>query len=151
MHTTHDNYMVSLPLTVLMVTLTACSFMQIKMAIQSRSRLYDTPNSPIKTRNCKQTRCSYIPKHQSICILGLVALRSCNATPQEYISKSPLYSYHFKIQELSASYLVQWSYQTIRTQQILQLSKKCPCLSHSRATYKCRFMYLDYMIICRIK
>jgi len=69
------------------------------------------------------------PNPQSTCVFGLVVQGSCNAAPQEYRSKSPLHSYHFQIQKLSASYLVQWSYQTIRTQRILQLSKRCTYVS----------------------
>jgi hypothetical protein len=115
---------VSLPPMVLMATLTTCSFMQMKMAIQPRSALCDTPNSPIKTMNCKRRSTLLPAPNPQSCVFGLVAQGSCNATPQENRSKSPLHSYHFQIQKLSASYLVQWSYQTIRTQRILQLSKK---------------------------
>jgi len=81
------------------------------------------------------------PNPQSMCAFGLVAQGSCNATPQEYRSKSScrkflnlkmvaVNSYHFQIQKLSASYLAQQSYQTIRTQRILQLSNRCTCFSH---------------------
>lgn len=106
----HENGVVSLPPMVLMATLTTCSFMRMTMAIQPRSGVCDTPNSPTKPMNCEQTStcCSH---PQSMCVFGPVAEGSCNATPQEYRSKSPLHSYHFQIQKISASYLVQWLYQ----------------------------------------
>jgi hypothetical protein len=125
----------------LMATHTTYSFMQMKMAVQSRSGICDTPNWPIKTVKLVHVAPIPHPPCQSTRELGLLTLGTCNATLQQYRNKSPFHHYHILTQKISASHLAKWSYQTIRTQQSSQLCKRCTYLS---VTLQCKW----YMQIC---